>query len=1075
MSKISNIKKISLSTVLISVLAGCGGGGGGTSTSASSGSSVESRSLQYESCVDLNQNAVCENSEKGLNPADYPNIAVTSKENNGKYLIGPSNSDEVSAWSTLVYNEMKYNPLVNKDQTSAISYLKTNLGVINRSLDNPLTKEQSQNFEQSLKIAIENNPLVNKNSIIAAVCEKFISNKGSNVVSISTTDAQKQFVVLNDVKIEKLDSKNWDNIVNTDLIGEIRDSVDQELVDKQGGEKIVSISGNSNFVVTASKYHNALNVVNYNESNPTYKYNKFAAFRVNYEAGATGGTITTPVTSAPGGGTVGGGSTGGGDVISGGSARSRSINTSTFEVREVSSKSKFDTDNKKGLWEHLLESAEITENGEYVYALIRSKDESVSFPDESTYGLFKVKVETHGVLAYDNESTIRIPSKDIKKFKLSKTTNKVMVYGQVENDKDEKQNIFRVLDHNLNLLKAVEIDDLNDFTTTYDDRNIIASIKGSYTSNAKIVKYATDSLVKSAEVEVDFEIDNIFTFAYGTMAIATNKSLNKIVLINLETMKVEQEKQFDISANEFAVSQDGKYLAVGSDDKINIYNLNTPAIALQNSIEIDTTDIIDDDEDEKNIISHISFISNDKIAIKQKQVKNGFDIYKITDTKQAMTVNKKLETALNTLDKYSLNNGTDFDKITRNMNLIPSYKDVNFTYNTSNLRLNIDTTTGEITRDETQNVTGVLNVVAQTTFRNEITTKDKSFNLTILKAAPKISDSIEKISVSDTQNVTGEIRKIISNSDASTVLVYRNLDNYIKGFNVLKVENNALVFTDKDENSVNRLLRDDLLNMTFKDDNSLIIATVNKNYPGFSSIYVQDITADNTLEEGFNTTNLNKVIIGNKGTPLSASFSKDKTKVIVIRKHFDFEDADFYADVYKVVGNTVSLDRSLRMQANETYLNNEPAINEDGTVFYHLAKNKIYKQEGESIISVALTDVENIYYHNNNVFATTSTGEIVSFDKNLSAESKKVFDLNNSINKLSFAQNEVYAFTKGDNAGVYILNVDSLGTLTESKFSQKANILKGAVSSDSNHIFAYDKKAFEALKNRETSLYYIKK
>ena len=37
--------------------------------------------------------------------------------------------------------------------------------------------------------------------------------------------------------------------------------------------------------------------------------------------------------------------------------------------------------------------------------------------------------------------------------------------------------------------------------------------------------------------------------------------------------------------------------------------------------------------------------------------------------------------------------------------------------------------------------------------------------------------------------------------------------------------------------------------MTFKSDNKLIIVTVNKSYPSFSSIYLQDVNYNNTLEE----------------------------------------------------------------------------------------------------------------------------------------------------------------------------------------------------------------------------------
>ena len=1095
MSKISKIKKISLSTVLISVLAGCGGGGGGgaSSTSQSSGNNLSSNSVNYDSCVDLNLNLTCEESEKNLNPSAYPQVAVTNKENNGKYLMGPAGTSKVSASSTLVYNEMKYNPLVDNDQAKAEAYIKTQLGsnTLNTQAlgDDLLTEQQSKNLEDSIKDAIAANPWANKNTVVAAVCEKFLKQNAK--VSITSTDISNQTRVLTTINPTKYHSVDWNKETTSDIVGEIRDIKDEALVKLQGGERIVSLHGNGNYQVAASQYHNALTVINFNDSTKQHQYEKFAAFRVNGNTGQ-GGTATASTGSS--GGDIGGGTGGtGSSGSSGGSAQSLSTNLFTkMSVQSVNLKTQAtsnsdytvntDPENTKGLWEHLLEDAKITKDGKYVYALVRSKNESVTFPDESTYGFFRTEVGPYGVYPYNSASTLRIHSKDIKKFELSNSDNRVIVYGQVTNDKDEKQNILRVYDQDLNLVKAIEIDNLSDFTITSNDTLVVGHIKGDYINKPKLVKLNSATLEGKQEVELPFEGSEVFTYAHGTMALVASKDANKVALVNLESMKVEQEKTLDINAELFSMSTNGKYLAVASEDKINIYNLSTPELTFQASISVDIANILGDEhKDEKNSINNLSFVGDTLLSYTQKQARNGVVTYDIVDTNVPMTVENKLNTALSTLDKYSVNNGYEFSEVKTKLNLIPKYQDVDFTWSLSALQSNINLSTGEVTRDPNTNVSGRLIATAKTTFRDEVSTKQKSFDITILKDSPKVTDNVQKFNQLHTVNTAGIMSKVIANSNASTIISYSALDDYFKGYNLFKVENDQLVFTDGNSNTTNRLLRDDLLNMTFKTDEKLIVVTVNRHNPGFSSIYLQDVQSDNTLEQGYNTKPNYDVSIGNTGTPLSAGFSGDKNKVFVIRKHFDFDYSDFYADVYKISGNKITLEEKIKMKSGVDYINTKaPAINNDGTVFYQIAKNTIYKQAGETITSVRLDNVTAVYYLDNRVFATTSNGLIVSYNENLEDSSKQEFNLGNEgeIHNLEFrlqgSQKQLYAFASNTNSGVYIIQVDDSNVMSEFKFSAKANTKGGTVSGDGTQIFTYENVPTAYQSNTSSNLSYSK-
>lgn len=1081
MKKTSTIKKISLSTVLITMLAGCGAGGGASSSTSSTTANSSSRSLSYDACVDLNQNASCEEAEKALNPADYTNIAVVSKDANAKYLLAPAGASKVSAWSTLVYNEMKYNPLVENNEAKAQEYLKQKLSLSSsRALDESVLSDQlSKNLEDSIKKAVDLYTNYNKNSVIAAVCDKFLEQKAE--VTVSVSDINKQHRVINEIQTTKLHEASWENKVYNDLVGQIRDDVEQSVVNAQGGERIVSINGNGNYLVSASQYHNALTIVDYNDgSSKEIMYNKFAAFRPDYTTGV-GGTLDVTTTSIA----TGGSSSAGGAASSGGSARSLPVLNKAVSYAVSDSSDEYynvnkDPENKKGLWEHLLEDAKITKDGKTVYALIRSKNESTTYSNEETLGFYKINVGKYGVYPYNANSTVRINSKDILKFEVSNDGEAIVVYGQVVNDKDEKKNLLRLYNKNLSFQKAVELDNVQNFKISSDNKYLIAQIKSDYLNKPKLIKYSLPNLEKVNEIEVNFDANKLYTYALGTMAVLTSGS--KFEIVNLETMKKEFEKSIDISATHSSLSTNGNYLALASKEKIEVYALNTPSILKVSSIDVDISNIKDVKKypDEENSINNLSFIGDSLLSYTQKQNQNKVVTYEIKDTNKIMSMDNKLEMALASLTKDNVNNGYDFNKVSKKLNLISSYEDIDFIWTTSNLQSNIDFNTGNITRDKNSDISGKLKVTAQGTFRNVKYTKEKTFDITVLKDVNKVSDSIEKLSITDTKNTAGLTRKIIANSDASTVISYTELDDSFRGYNLFNIQSDKLVFTDGNENSTNRLYRDQLLNMTFKTDEKVLVVTVNRHYPSFSSIYLQDVQSDNTLQENFNQTNLNKAHIGNKGTPLSAGFSSNKEKIVVIRKHHDFENADFYADIYRVSGSKIETDKTIRLQPGFDYINtNAPAVNTDASAFYQISKNTIHKQDENTHKSIRLDGVNAVYFFDGRVYASTSTGLIVSYNENLEEASKQEFNLGveASINSLSFANGSngkvVYAFANGDNAGAYLLKVNASNEMSEFKFIAKAN-KGGAVSSNSENIFIYENPKYQYSASTKSNISYSK-
>lgn len=1085
MKKITTIKRISLSTVLISLLAGCGGGGGGGSSSSSPQGGVSTTN----SCVDVNQNGQCESSESSAQSSSYPNTPLASKS--GQYFTAPAGSSTLSAWSTLVNNEMLYNPVVAGNKAEAELYLKAKFNKDSSVAgEDVLTTQQKSDYEASLKQAIEANPLVHRSSITAAVSEKFLSAKSK--VTVNVADIAQQTMVLSELKLTKISDSDWARSVNADLVGEIRGLTDERIVKAQGGERIVQLRGKGDFLVASSQYHNALTVIDLNEgSSYDTKYNKFAAFRIDFTTGsARGGTYTPSSSTGSGSGDISGGGTGGSTGgISGGSGGSApAFKGSAYASAQVSQAASasgtgmptgatfgdgkaFDHENRDGKWEHLLTDAQITPDGKHVYALIRSKNEAIKYSDETTFGFYRVEVGAHGVGAYNATSTTRLDSRDISSFKLSNNDERVFAYGKTSEDKY----ILRAYSADLTqVLKAVEVNKLTDFALTQDDKTVVGIIAGSYTEKPQVVKFDSTTLTKETKTaELGFEPEEIFTFASGTLAIATSAKFNQMATINLESMQVLETKTLDFAATHFSVSPHARYLAVGSKDKINIYNLLTPKMALQNFIELDAT---------HEELNYMNFVGEKTLSYAQKKRPNAVVSYRLTDTLKPLTSSDQLKNALSTLTKASVNHGFEWSKVSKNLNLIASYKGVNFAWSVNDaLKNNLNASTGAVTRTNAD-VNGVLSVVATSTFRGESQTKSKDFNLTVLQAVPSFTDGAQSFNQLNALDLPGIAKYAFSNEDGSITLSYTELDDYFKGYHVYKVENNKLVFTDGNVNQTRRLYRDSLLGGVFKDDNTMIIATVNRHYPSFSSLYVQDVLANGTLEESYNTKANGSVGIGHAGTPLAVGFSGDKTKVFVMRKHYDFDHGDFYADVYQNSGTKFTKEKSIRLKKGVAYLNTSaPAVNNDGSAFYQRAENMIYKHVDSDTepTTVRLDGVEALYYFNNRVYATTTNGEVVSFNANLEESSKKEFNtgveasIANLVLRNVGGNNYLYAFAKGSSkGGVYIMQVDDQGNMSQHKYSLKANTAGGTVSGDGAHIFTYENVPYKSYQSTKSSISY---
>lgn len=388
-----------------------------------------------------------------------------------------------------------------------------------------------------------------------------------------------------DITTSKGSEISWDKKTVFDGIGKIEDRVDLAVVkgfgmtnfgnDLATSERVVNLHGKNNHLVATSKYHNALNVVDYD--NGSYSYNKFASFKVNYITGLGG---LAPIGGASVGGStdlnIGGGSSSGGVDTSSG-ASSRSLSRALYEDESCKSE---DVKNPKNLWEHSLEDAKITSNGGYVYALVLPRFDIETYNKDATFGLFRTKVGYCGVNPYNAKSTNKVDSRGISKIELASDDSKLAVYG-----KADSQNILRVYNSTLtSVISAVNLDDLASFDFAFNDSFIVGAMPQTYTQKAKLIKLKASNLSQSEEKIIPFSADTILGADDKVIALSKTKRLIGLFDINLNMLK-EIKVNFDIEKS--AISPDGKYLALGNKQSLHIYSLANKSITKLTSAQTD--------------------------------------------------------------------------------------------------------------------------------------------------------------------------------------------------------------------------------------------------------------------------------------------------------------------------------------------------------------------------------------------------------------------------------------------------------------------------------------------------------
>ncbi|MGP1560696.1 MAG: hypothetical protein ACTTIC_01240 [Helicobacteraceae bacterium] len=383
----------------------------------------------------------------------------------------------------------------------------------------------------------------------------------------------------------------WDRKTVFDNIGEIRLGEDNwykpfgfsyfgNVLDLATTERVVSLSAKNNFIIAASAYHNALSVIDYASDEKEHKYTKFASFRINHNT-KRGGLAISGSDGSGGiadldGGSLGSGSNGGAHVDSSSGASSRSV---AKQYADESCRS-LDKENEKSLWEHKMDTARITADGRYVYALIKPRLDDAFNPRVATYGIFRAMTGYCGVNPHDAKSTNKIDSRGVELIELSRNDKMLAVYGKGKIGADEI-NTIRIYNNTLTKILATQrVDSVRSFDFAFGDTSIVGVTdsvlkmdeNGSITQSPKIFKRSLPDLKRYREANLPFLASTVLGTKDRAIAISNERGFVALFDANLKMLK-EIKVQLEIGEriSHASVSPNGKYLALARHKDLLIY------------------------------------------------------------------------------------------------------------------------------------------------------------------------------------------------------------------------------------------------------------------------------------------------------------------------------------------------------------------------------------------------------------------------------------------------------------------------------------------------------------------------
>ncbi len=221
-------KKKSLSLSIAALLAGslsaCGGGDS-TPEVISEPEIPLVESVSGLLCIDSNNNGKCDVGEvsqkdfsgstipENMKSSDYARLLEVS---DGSLYITSPGADEINVYSTMIANEILFNPTVSADTTLAANYLNEQLSL---PVDGKITAEQEEQIQSSIKTALTTHADVHPLKVIAAVVSKFIESK-EFTITVDVDEVNAQHIAKRDITLkgEKLTWQQSDHDETPDFI-----------------------------------------------------------------------------------------------------------------------------------------------------------------------------------------------------------------------------------------------------------------------------------------------------------------------------------------------------------------------------------------------------------------------------------------------------------------------------------------------------------------------------------------------------------------------------------------------------------------------------------------------------------------------------------------------------------------------------------------------------------------------------------------------------------------------------------------------------------------------------------------
>lgn len=632
----------------------------------------------------------------------------------------------------------------------------------------------------------------------------------------------------------------------------------------------------------------------------------------------------------------------------------------------------------------------------------------------------RITIDTTKVLKNSNGEVVE----NVYKFSVSSDDSKVLIL-----DEDD---ILSVYDSDLENQLATAITDGFSAIALSGDTVYAATEEG-------IKKLSTSTLEETGNIALSFETSKIMINTEGTLLVAFKSGDTQIAVVNLSDNSVN-EGTVKMSSDAAAVSPDFTKLAlVGEDEKrVVIVNLTVAGFSVQSAHETEFS------------AEAVAFINNEKIAVAHSDY--NVTVLDVVTTNTNINLDSKITQAKKELNQASINHDRPFDIVLKDLLLSQSYENVDISWAEAGLSSYLALPDGGVTRPAIgqTDAVGTLTASLSASFRNEVKSGTKAFDLKIRKLVPE-STITKSIPLSDDFEKHGGQMSTGPNGLLAVLLTDERDDNDKGGVFILQSNGDDFDFyigdTDITDGETYHKFdeKGDGLAVAFTQDDQVVVATSGGQIYRFTINRANDIattqkitlTAEETLAAAFNT-------------------AKTILAVLVV------DDSENYQTLIYDIDGTGALAFNRAADMEPLSYEDKLAISDDASIIFTISgddENIVNAQQGEAHTSFAAeAEIKGLTYLENILYATDEEGTLNGFAAgNLSSNtitkalhSGRIYTVEEADGKLF-----VFLYVKKDSdegGGVSILDKN---TLEEVHFIPAKGLRRGGVSPDGKSVYFF--------------------